>query len=291
MRRAAQKTKRTLAVVTLALAGCRGPIQAVTPTPEIIPLRLVASSSTAPLLRSLTAHYQPDNALVTFVDQDELGLTLQQVLAPSRNTPAEAPAPPPAYALTTYLDPDHDLWAAPLGQDAIAIITHPDLNLDKLTAAELRDIFSGAVTRWSSIDGPRDEIVVVSQPASADTHQHFQEMVLGQRQITFAARLAPTPQAMLDIVATTPGAIGYVSLAWVDAQVDVVPVAATADSPALPPTRETIADQTYPLRMPILIAGTAPPTPGDGYYEFVLWAQSSGQAIISADYVPLAAIR
>lgn len=277
---AAEKTKRTLAVLTLALAGCRAPIQAVTPTPDIVPLNFVTTNSTTSILRTLAANYQRDNALIAVVEQSEQGLTVPQVMSSTDSDDV-------TYALTTYLYPDQRLWSAPIGQDGIAIITHPELRLEKLTASDLRAIFSGVVTRWAQISNQSGEIIVVSREDTSATRLAFQELVMGTRQITFGARLAPSGQAMLDIIATTPGSIGFVSFALVSEGVRMVPIAATVDLPGQIPSLSTIFDEIYPLRMPLLIVGHQPPTPGDGYYEFILWAQTEGQSLIAQRYAPL----
>ncbi|MFK7971617.1 MAG: PstS family phosphate ABC transporter substrate-binding protein [Bacteroidia bacterium] len=39
-----------------------------------------------------------------------------------------------------------------LGQDAIALITHPSNPVKKLTAAQLRDVLSGKIARWNELD-------------------------------------------------------------------------------------------------------------------------------------------
>lgn len=277
---AAEKTKRTLAVLTLAIAGCRAPIQAVTPTPDIVPLNFVTTNSTTSILRTLAANYQRDNALVAIVEQSEHGLTVPRVLSSAERDDV-------TYVLTTYLYSDQQLWSAPIGQDGIAIISHPELRLEKLTASDLRAIFSGAVTRWSQISDQVGQIVVVSREEHSATRLAFQDLVMGSRRITFNARLAPSSQAMLDIIASTPGSIGFISFALVNESVRLVPVAASADLPGQIPTLPTIFDETYPLRMPLLVVGPDAPTPGDGYYEFILWAQTEGQSLVAQQYAPL----
>lgn len=284
MRLNAQSAKRTLAIMTLALASCRGPIRALTPTPEIIPIRLTTTSSTAPLLQSLALNYQPENTLVSIVNQTDTVYTAQY-LSSSPNTPEPNH---PQYVLTAYYPSQSQAWAAPLGQDGLAIIAHPSLRLDYLTALDLRNIFSGLTYQWSEItQSSSQQIVVVGREETSASRQVFEEIVLGQRSITPAARLATSSQAMLDIVASTPGAIGFISAALVTQNVQVIKIATDHNSPALMPSLENIYNETYPLRMPLLIVGPRPPTPGDGYYEFIAWAQSDGQKIIADHYAPL----
>lgn len=287
MRRTALRAKRTLAIVTLALASCRGPIRALSPTPEIIPIRLATTNSTTPLLQSLAFSYQPENKLVGIVNQADDTSSIEQLLFAS-----EPPAlDKPQYVLTTHYPLESAAWAAPLGQDGIAIITHPDIQIDYLTARDLRNIFSGISQEWLALSTTQQQIVVVGRESTSATRQAFEELVLGQRVITPAARLATSSQSMLDIVATTPGAIGFVSTALVNKSVHVLGIAADNTTSPILPTLENIYDEVYPLRMPLLIVGPRPPTPGDGYYEFIAWAQTDGQAIIAENYALLPKIR
>lgn len=271
-----RKTKWTLAVVTLALASCRGPLQSPTPTPEVVPLYFVTSNSTQSLLYDLSLAYQQSNELIAIVDQTSTGLALRDI------------AEQPGYALTTYLPSSGDLWAAPLGRDGIAVITHPGIILDSLTAADLRAIFMGTVDNWSIFGTSDLTIIPVSREESAPTRLAFDEQVLGLRPVTLRARLATTAHSMIEIIAHTPGAIGYVSMTLLNDRVRVVPLRSTPAEPAVVPSPQAIASNTYPLQMPLLIVGQQAPVPGDGYYEFILWAQQgSGQNIIARRYAPL----
>lgn len=277
-----RKTKRTLVVVTLALASCRAPMQAPTSTPDVVPLYFVTSSSTDSLLRNLAAAYNRENTLVAIVDQAANGIPLVTALEPV--TASE----PPRYALTTYLPDTDQLWAAPLGQDGIAVIVHPRLALPQLTADDLRQIFTGAVENWAEVGGVDLPITVVSREAESDSRRVFEQLVLGERQITYNALLALTELAMLDTVGRTPGAIGFISMALVSGQVRVMPLVAERNDTPILPTPLTVADGTYPLRTPLLIIGAKPPEPGDGYYEFIVWAQQrQAQQIIGERYAPL----
>ncbi|MCB9436213.1 MAG: substrate-binding domain-containing protein [Anaerolineales bacterium] len=276
-----RKTKQTLVVMTLALASCRGPMQAPTPTPEVVPLYFVSTSSTHPLLWDLTTVYSRDNELIAIIDQNSTGITLQQAL--------DHPNATTAYAITHQLPDMDDFWAAPLGQDGIAIITHPNLTaIHSLSAEDLRAIFTGTAQNWSEFNGPNLRIIVVSREATSPIRGAFENQVLGQRPMTLRARLATTANAMHDIVAQTPGAIGFISMAQADQEVRVVPLIPQTGLAPVFPTPHSVFDATYPLRLPILVIGNHAPQPEDGYYEFILWAQQAeGQAIIAQYYAPL----
>jgi phosphate transport system substrate-binding protein len=242
----------------------------------------VTTDTTNTLLRSLASAYSRDNTLVAVVDQSANGVNIAQAFEP------RPPGLPLLYALTTYLPESDALWAAPLGEDGIAIIVHPQLMLEGLSVDDLRRIFVGVESNWSAFGGPDLPIAVVSRELESDTRQAFQDLVLGKRQITFNALLAPTGEAMLNIVAQTPGAIGYLSMARISGAVRVMPVAGSVGDQPVIPSPQTVADGSYPLRTPLLVVGSQPPTPGDGYYEFIVWAQQKqGQRIIAESFAPL----
>src|SRR5689334_3100713 len=58
--------KRTIVILSLALAGCRGPVNPAPPTTEIVSLRFLADSATSPLLHDLTSSYRPAHVLLTW---------------------------------------------------------------------------------------------------------------------------------------------------------------------------------------------------------------------------------
>ena len=129
----------------------------------------------------------------------------------------------------------------------------------------------GIATNWSAFGDSDIAIVVVARESTSTTRQAFQDQVMGQRPISPAARLATTRSSMLNIVSETPGAIGFISMAALTDDVQVVPIATQdGDTPILP-TIETVASGLYPLHIPLLIIGTQAPTPNDGYYEFIAW--------------------
>ena len=82
----------------------------------------------------------------------------------------------------------------------------------------------------------------------------------------------------------TPGAIGYVSMAWTaNSRVRVVPVG-RADG-ARVPTPDTVRAHLYPLRTPLLIVGPQAPAPDTIYYDWFTWMQSeAGQRIVAQHY-------
>jgi hypothetical protein len=261
--------KRTIVILSLALAGCRGQVLPASPTPDVVAIRLLADSSTSPLLQDLSQSYRPPGLLITWdIQVGEVSTVLGWLKS------AQAP-----YALVDYSPAiDSALWATPVGQDGIAIIVHPGNPVANLTAAQLRQIFQGNVANWQSLGGASLPVTIVVQSEGTSAAALIQSMVLGDRRVTRGARLATTSQGVIDIVRADPGAIGYVSMGYLTSSVRAV----SLDGIALTP--ETVSASQYPLRTPILFVGLRAPE-NDAYRAFVVWAQSpDGQAVVRRRY-------
>jgi phosphate transport system substrate-binding protein len=107
---------------------------------------------------------------------------------------------------------------------------------------------------------------------------------MGSRPTTGAALIAPSSAGIIAAVAESPGAIGYVSLAYVDQHVRALPVNGVMPSPS------TLSSSTYPLRTTLFVVGLEEPRDngGGGYRSFIGWIQSpEGQAIVARRYSAL----
>lgn len=275
-----RRTKRTIVVLSLALASCRGPMAVPTTTPQLYTVHIFATTATYPLLQELAYGYQRPGTLLA-VNSAAAGWSTLYDWLRAGDVP---------YALTTYLPAQAGLWVAPIGQDGIAIIVHPTNTVPALTIPDVRRLFRGQIASWAAAGGADLPVVVVSREAGADTRFVFEDQVMGGQPITLAARLALSSQSMIDIVANTPGAVGFVSMGWIsgDSRVRALPLQAAPDDPQSQPqlpTPETVSAATYPLRAPILVVGLNPPDPGTIYYDWFAWMQSEeGQQIVTQRY-------
>lgn len=267
------RTRRTLVAVAFALASCAAPVPpASTPTTHAVTLRLYATSATLPLLNDLIRLYTQRVPNVGFDVRSAsyagvINLLLQE---------------PDAYFLTNHLPSPEEsaLWGAPIGQDGIAIIAHPDVSAVDLTLTTLRDVYQGRITNWRALGGADQPIVVVSREDGSGTRAEFERLVMGERRTTRTALVAPSSAAMVEIVARQPGSLGYVSLGWVDSRVVLLPIDNVL------PTPQTVAANTYPLRTTLFIAGLGEPQ--GPLRAFIAWAQSpEGQAVVARRYAPL----
>jgi hypothetical protein len=265
--------KRALVIVAItALVGCSAPrVPATTPTTagDPPPLRLYATTAALPLLNDISDTYAGGERI--FETRSGSFQTLFTRLLEGET----------AYLLTNYMPANTPLWAAPVAQDGIAVIVHPDAGIDGLTLDQLRDLMQGRITNWQALGGRDLPVALISREDGSGTRAEFEQQVMGPRRTTLAARIASSSAQMIDVVAATPGALGYVSQAQVTSQVQTLALDGVL------PSRETIADSRYPLRTMIFVAGLAEPD-DDGYRRLIGWLQSpAGQSVVARHYVPL----
>lgn len=158
--------------------------------------------------------------------------------------------------------------------DGIAVVVDPANQVPGLTKDQLISIYKGEVTNWSEVGGADAPIVVIGREAGSGTRGAFEEILKIEDACAYANELDSTGAVMAK-VATTPGAIGYVSLDVVDDSVIALPL------DGVEATAENIKAGNYFLSRPFVMA-----TKGEiseqselvrAWFEYVLGEE--GQAV------------
>lgn len=131
--------------------------------------------------------------------------------------------------------------------DGIAVVVDPANTVTGLTKQQLTDIYTGAVKNWSEVGGEDSVIIVVGREAGSGTRGAFEEILEVEDACAYANELDSTGAVMAK-VASTPGAIGYVSLDVIDESV----IAVALDE--VEPTVENIKSGSYFLSRPFVMA-------------------------------------
>lgn len=131
--------------------------------------------------------------------------------------------------------------------DGIGIVVNPATTVDDVTTDQLKEIYTGAVTNWSELGGEDSQIVVIGREASSGTRSAFEEILGIEDQCKYAQEIDSTGAVMAK-VASTPGAIGYVSIDIIDDTVK------TLKLDGVEPTQDTIKDGSYTLQRPFVMA-------------------------------------
>jgi phosphate transport system substrate-binding protein len=238
-------------LLILLLAACTETPQ-VTRTP--VRLRVADATDHIAVIDQLLDAYARNRAWVTFTDD---GLPIGEAIDRVRNEHLDLAILPssPEQAKAR-------VWTSGLAYDPLAVIVHPSNPVVDLNLVQLRDIFQGRTFDWTPYNFS-GEVIPVSREAASIARTLFEERVMNGRAVTLNAVLKASAQDVIDFVAKTPGAIGYVSLSQIDPRVKVIrvegvrPDAASADS------------GLYVLSSPIYLIAKSEPT-GDAR-EFVAW--------------------
>jgi phosphate transport system substrate-binding protein len=180
-------------------------------------------------------------------------------------------------AASRELNPDEPkLVKHLLARDGIALVVHPDNPVTGLTKDQIIQIFAGEITDWSAVGGSGGTITVISREEGSGTRGAFEEMVMGKTLITDKAILQPSNGALKTSVSTTPLAIGFLSLGYVDSSVKTLEVNSVA------PTQENCKSGKYPIVRPLYFLTKEEPT--GAVKEFIDFCTSSeGQEIVQEE--------
>ncbi len=167
------------------------------------------------------------------------------------------------------------LDAETIALDGIAVIVNTANPVEDLTLEQIAQIYTGEITNWQDVGGNDEEITVVGREAGSGTRDGFESVVGIEDSAQHDQELTSTG-AVQTAVASTPGAIGYVSLANVDDTVKALKIGGVA------PSIETVQDGTYTLQRPFVMvtkSGTELRPEVKAFLEFVL--SDEGQSIAS----------
>ena len=172
-------------------------------------------------------------------------------------------------------DTETGLDAETIALDGIALIVNTANPIEDLSTEQILKIYTGEIQNWKDLGGDDAEIQVVGREAGSGTRDGFESVVGIEDNAKHDQELTSTG-AVQTAVASTPSAIGYVSLANVDDTVKALKVGGV--SPAI----ETVQDGSYTLQRPFVMVtktGTELRPEVKAFLEFALGDE--GQSIVS----------
>ena len=156
--------------------------------------------------------------------------------------------------------------------DGIGVIVNPSNTVEDLSLEQLAQIFTGEITNWSEVGGEDAQIVVVGREAGSGTRDGFESIVGVEDACKYQQELNETGQVQ-NAVASTPGAIGYVSTDYINENVKAVNVEGVA------PSAETIKDGSYKLQRNFIMITKGDEKPEvKAFLDYVL--SDEGQAVV-----------
>jgi len=108
------------------------------------------------------------------------------------------------------------LMPVTIALDGLSVAVNKDVGISNLSMAELASIFSGELTNWKEVGGLDEAVRLVVRDETSGTYGSFKEIVLDK------AKKSPSKNAIVakengevaTKIASTPGAIGYIGMAF-----------------------------------------------------------------------------
>jgi phosphate transport system substrate-binding protein len=130
--------------------------------------------------------------------------------------------------------------------DGLAIVVHPGNPVQSLTKAQISSIYKGSITNWKQVGGPNANIVVIQRESNSGTQESFKELVVGKGvQIKGNAETQSSNGAVKSRVSSTPSAIGFLGLGFVDRSVKKIAVN------GIIPDAKSVKSGSYPVSRPL----------------------------------------
>lgn len=179
---------------------------------------------------------------------------------------------------------DLGLDDSPVAYDAIAVIVHPDNPVGELTTDEVRAIFAGGITNWREVGGPDMEIGLVNRDEASGTREAFHKIVMGDAVFDRGAVVLPGTGQVRAVVAQVEGAIGYISLGFVNEEVRAIAI------DGVEPSEETVVSGTYPIQRTLhfFTKGEVNEATRD-YMDYVLSPDVQDVIVREAGFIPITA--
>ena len=183
-----------------------------------------------------------------------------------------------------------------VGYDALAIYVHKDNPLNEITLDQIAQIYmeGGSLTKWSDLGvtipgASGDEIVRVSRQSNSGTYEFLREHVLNKKDFKLGSRDMNGSKEVVELVSSTPTAIGYSGMGYATPAVKMLKVKKTASNPAFDPNVANTLAKTYPIARSLQVYTLGEPQ--GAVKTYIDWMLSdAGQKVVEASgYVPLPA--
>jgi phosphate transport system substrate-binding protein len=118
-----------------------------------------------------------------------------------------------------------------IGEAQVVFVVHPSNSVKSLTLAQISDILSGKVRKWSEVGGADQPIVVVAATQGDGVRATAEGKLLGGASIKAQLREVPNATQIGQVVAQLAPAIGVMAKASVGAGVTVIQTDKTVGQP------------------------------------------------------------
>lgn len=147
--------------------------------------------------------------------------------------------------------------------DGLPILVHPSNPVSDLTVDQVRDIYAGRITNWRQVGGPNRTIIAISRDTNSGTYETFNNMVMRRTEIASGVEYVGSNGAVRQRIQTTPAAIGYAGLGFVDETVKALKIE------GVEPSEKTVRTGEYAIARPLYMFTDGYPKLGSPLFRFM----------------------
>ena len=167
-----------------------------------------------------------------------------------------------------------------VGKDGIALVGHPSNTVSDLSLEQVKAIYQGTITNWKDVGGADSEIVLIGRDSSSGTREFFTEFVLDKEDAAKEMQELNSNGAVAQAVSITPGAIGYVSLEYVDDSLKAFSIGGVA------PTVDNVISGIYEINRPLLMVTNGEPEGLAADYLAFILSEEGQQILKDSGFIP-----
>ncbi len=158
--------------------------------------------------------------------------------------------------------------------DSISVIVNKENAVSDLSKENLIRIFKGEITNWKEVGGADRQIAVIGREAGSGTRAAFEELLKLEDACKYSQELTETG-IVATSVSATPGAIGYISYAYLNDTVKGLKI------DGVDCTIDNVKSGAYPIQRPFLMVTreNEDSTAVKSFLDYVL--SDEGQAIVT----------
>ena len=183
---------------------------------------------------------------------------------------------------------EQDLGLTPIviAHDGIAVIVNDDNPVDNLSTGQLRDIYAGKITNWKEVGGEDLKIQVINRDEASGTREAFRTIVMDGTPFDRRSAVLSGTGQVRDVVSRSRGAIGYISLGFVDSLNAKTSVKAASVN-HVEASEKTVASGGYPISRDLyFFVKGAPSQQAQDYIDYVT-SEKMDKQIREAGFIPV----
>jgi phosphate transport system substrate-binding protein len=169
-----------------------------------------------------------------------------------------------------------------IANDCILPVVHISNPIRNISSDDLRDIYRGRITNWKQLGGPDRAIDAISRDMASGTYEVWHDIIMEREPIVTEQPLKHTSADVVRAVSTNPGAIGYISLGYLNAYIKPLKVNGVMGS------RKTVLDGTYLINRPLfMFTSNWPEGRSLEFINFVLDSDKGQNVVKQGGLIPL----